>query len=240
MATLEFCFKRSNLRIMKTLNFISFFVIILFTGCSDPEGIMELKGKVLDRDTKTAIPRREIIVHAFVKDENGFTRVYAGQFNTDSSGRFTYSLMKVRNSWLYSFSVSGDSTYAFSTHKFGMTDLKRDGKFLTFYLNRLTDLTITIERQCKLPGLDTLFLSWESNGINGKILYPYTLENYGVEPYRGYIWIGGDIRSAIKTKTFADKKTIIYWKLYRNGTRKEVIDTIFCIRDLTNYVNFKY
>lgn len=213
---------------------------MLFTRCSDPEGIMELKGKVLDKDTKAAIPGRTIIIHALIKEEDTFKRINAGQFLTDSSGRFTYSLKKVRNCWLYNFCISGDSLYSFSTNKLGMTDLNRDGKFLTFYLNRLTDLMITIERQSKMPGPDTLFLFWESNGINGKILYPYSLENYGIAPYRGYIWIGGDIRSVIKTKTFADKKTIVSWKLYRNGTRKEIIDTIFCIRDLTNYVNFKY
>jgi hypothetical protein len=209
-------------------------------GCSDPEGIIELRGKVLDIDTKVALPGREIIVHAYIKEGDQYSRINAGQFLTDSSGCFTYSLKKVRNSFIYNFCLSGDSAYAFTTKKLGMTELNRDGQFLTFYLNRLTDLTISLERQTKTPGQDTLFLSWESNGINGKILYPYTLENYGIAPYRGYIWIGGNIKSAIKTKTFADKNTIVYWKLYRNGTRKEIIDTIFCIRDLTNYVNFKY
>jgi hypothetical protein len=225
---------------MKSTCLISFIIIILFTGCSDPEGVIELRGRVLDKDTKATIPFRSIIVHALIKEEDTFTRINAGQFLTDSSGRFTFSLKKVRNCYLYNFCISGDSLYSFSTNKLGMTELDRDGKFLTFYLNRLTDLTIYIERQCKSRHPDTLFLSWESNGINGKILYPYTLENYGIAPYRGYIWIGGDIRSAIKTKTFADKKTIVYWKLYRNGTRKEITDTIFCLRDLTNYVNFKY
>jgi hypothetical protein len=225
---------------MKNICFISFFIITLFTGCSDPEGIIELRGRVLDKDTKVAIPRRSIIVHALIKEKDTFTRLNAGQFLTDSSGRFTFLLKKVSNCSFYNFCISGDSLYSFSTNKLGLTDLDRDGKFLTFYLNRLTDLTINIERKCKSHHPDTLFLSWESNGINGKILYPYTLENYGIAPYRGYIWIGGDIRSAIKTKTYADKKTIVYWKLYRNGTRKEIIDTILCLRDLTNYVNFKY
>jgi hypothetical protein len=226
--------------IIKIICFFSFLPILLFSGCSDPEGNIELKGKVLDKDTKTSIPQREIIVHAFITEENTMTRINAGQFLTDSSGIFTYSLKKVRNCHLYNFSISGDSAYAFSSIKLGMTELNRDGKFLTFYQNRLTDLIITIERQSKMAAPDTLFLSWESNGMNGKILYPYTVENYGIAPYRGYIWIGGDIKSAIKTKTFADKKTIVYWKLYRNGTRKEITDTIFCIRDFTNYVNFKY
>jgi hypothetical protein len=175
-----------------------------------------------------------------IKGDNELIPVSSGQFLTDSSGCFVYKLKKVRNSYLYNFYFVGDSSYAFSTKLLGMTELKRDGEFLTFNLNKLTDFTITIDRKSKTPVPDTLFVWWESNGIDGKILYPYKIENSGIAPHTGFEWIGGNIESAIKTKAYADKKTVVYWKLYRNGKRKEITDTIFCIRDLANYVNIDY
>jgi hypothetical protein len=225
---------------MKYFSLIAFVTVILFMGCENPEGILELKGKVLDENTKATIPRREIIVQALVQSDNKLIPVNTGQFFTDSSGCFAYTLRKVKNVWLYNFCLVGDTAYAFSTNKLGMTELKRDGEFLTFYLNRLTDFTITVDRKSKTPARDTLYVSWESNGIDGKILYPYKIENYGDAQDRLFIWIGGNIKSAIKTKAIADKKTIVCWKLFRNGKRKEITDTIFCMREVTNNVNFRY
>jgi hypothetical protein len=225
---------------MKNLSFLAFITIILFTECTDPEGILKIGGKILDENTKVAIPRRAVIVQALVKRDNDFIPVYAGQFLTDSSGHFEYTLKKVRNSYLYNFCFVGDSVYAFTTIKLGLTELNRDDKFLTFCLNKLTDLTITIDRKSKKPALDTLYLSWESNGVDGKFLYPYKIENYGLAQNQGFVWIGGNIKSEIKTKTYADRMTIVCWKLYRNGKRKEIIDTVFCRRDVINNVNFKY
>jgi hypothetical protein len=225
---------------MKSFGFMSFITIILLMGCADPEGILELRGKVIDEKTKLIIPKRKIIVHALIKSDNKLIPVTSGQFLTDSSGYFAYNLKKVRNSSFYNFCLVGDSAYAYSTIKLGMTELNRDGKFLTFYLSKLTDLTITIDRKSKTPDPDTLYLSWESDGIDGKILYPYKIENSGIEPVFGFIWIGGNIKSSVKTKAYADKKTLVCWKLYRNGLRKEFTDTIFCLRNVTNYANFIY
>jgi len=225
---------------MKKFGFITFISLLLFMRCADHEGKIEIKGKVLDENTKVTIPQRAIIVQALVKSDDKLIPVDAGQFRTDSSGCFSYRLMKVRNSYLYNFCLVGDSAYDFSINKLGMTELNRYSKFLTFYLNKLTDLTLTIERKSKSPLLDTLYVSWESNGEDGKVLYPYKIENYGVAPALEFIWVGGNIKSAIITKAYADKNTIICWKLYRNGKRKEITDTIFCKRDVFNCVNFKY
>ncbi len=229
-----------NFPIMKIIIFIEIICIILLQGCADPEGILELKGKVLDENTKAATPRREIIIKALIKSNDELITVNAGQFLTDSLGCFSYTLKKVRNSFLYDFCLVGDSAYAFSTIRLGMTELKKYGMFLTFYLDKLTDFTLTIDRKSKTTFPDTLYLSWESNGIDGKTLYPYKIENYGIVQDRAFIWIGGNVKSAVKTKAYADKKAIVCWKLYRNGKRKEITDTIFCKRDVTNYVNFKY
>ena len=225
---------------MKNPCFLVFILLMLCTGCTDREGILEIKGKVLDEKTKVTIPRREIIVQALVKSDDKLIPVYAGQFLTDSSGCFAYELKKFKNSYLYNFCLVGDSAYDFSTNRLGLTELRRDGKFLKFFLNKLTDFTMTIERKSKSPVFDTLFVSWESDGLDGKILYPFKIENSGSAENTGLIWIGGNVKSAIKTKAYADKKTIVYWKLYGNGKRKEITDTIFCIRNVTNYVNFKY
>ena len=209
-------------------------------GCLDTEGTLELKGKVLDENTKVTIPRRKIIIQAFKEVDDNQTPVYVGQFLTDSAGCFAYRLNKAKNAYLYNFYFVGDSAYASSTNLLGLTELKRDGMFLSFNLSKLADFTITIYRKCKSPFCDTLYVSWKSNGLDGKILYPYKIENNGIAPNIEFRWIGGDIKSAIKTKAFADKRTEICFELFRNGKRKEFVDTIFCKRDVANYANFKY
>jgi hypothetical protein len=225
---------------MKNLVFIISFSYILLAGCGNPEGNYELRGRVLDEKTDAPVPHREVIVQGLVRSADTIIKVYNGQFITDGSGCFTYNLNKIRNTSLYNFYFVGDSSYAFSSQLLGMTELNRYGKFLVFRLSKLSDLVITIERQTKSPLFDTLFFSWTSDGIDGKILYPYKIINYGKAPELGYIWIGGNIKSAIKTKAFAGKITRVWWKLYRNGERKEFTDTIICERGITNYVNFKY
>jgi hypothetical protein len=225
---------------MKYFILIILFALLLLTGCGDPEGFLKIRGKVLDEKTRVPIPHKAIIVQALIQTENKLNPFYAGQFHTDSAGCFTYSFRKVKNAWLYDFCFVGDSDYAYSTNRLGMTELKRYGEFMTFTLHRLTDFTIRIERKSKAPARDTLFVSWESDRIDGKTLYPYKIENYGDPQDRLFIWIGGNVKSIIHTKAFAEKKTIVSWRLFRNGKRKEFTDTIFCKRDGANYVNFKY
>ncbi len=226
---------------MKNLSFTAFITGILLTGCSCTEEDLEIKGKVLDERTKTAIPNREIIVQALVKNDNKFIPVYNGEFSTDSSGFFAYPLRKIKNVYLYNFCVIGDSTYAYSNIELGLTELKRYGKFLCFNLNKLTDITIIIDMKGRTPNNDVLYVSWESDGIKGTYLYPYTIKNYGfTSSNTGLKWIGGDIKSEIKTKVFADKVTIVRWEIFSYGKRKEVTDTIICMRDVANYFSLKY
>lgn len=204
------------------------------------EGILKIKGKVLEENTNVAIPNRKIIVQGLVKDEIKFKSGYIGEFLTDSSGYFEYTLKKVKYVYLYDFCIVGDSIYAYSNTKIRTLELNRDSKFLTFYVNKLADLTIKINRKSKTPFCDTLYVSWESNGINNEILYPYKIEGIGSNSNRRLRFIGGDIHASIKTKVFTDKKTIIYWKLFRNGKYKEITDTIVCNRDVNNLICLKY
>jgi hypothetical protein len=229
---------------MKFFGFMAFIAGIILIGCADNEGDLELKGKVLDEKTKIAIPNRKIIVQALEPGDKKLNPFYVGEFCTDSSGYFAYSLRKIKNIYLYEFCIVGDSSYAFSNYKLGLTELKRYGKFLSFYLSKLADFTIAIERKSKTPFQETLYVSWRSNGMDGKKLYPYTIKNYGIRDHGNTLdmpckWIGGDIKSAIKTKVYADKETIVRWELHGNRKIKEFTDTIFCKRDVYNYVYFK-
>ena len=227
---------------MKSFRFTSFILGLLLVSCQDK---FELEGKVLDDNTQITIPHRKIIVQALVENNKKFIIVYTDEFFTDSSGYFNYNLKKIKNVYLYNFSVVGDSAYAFSNNRLGLTELKRDGRFLSFYLSRLADFTITIERKSKTTYRDTLYVSWESDGINGKVMYPYEIKDY-IDINRKnssdieFRWIGGNIESVIQTKVFAEKETVVHWELFRKGERKKISDTIFCIRDVDNYAHFQY
>lgn len=221
---------------MRTIFFIAFVAGILLSGCNDTEGILEIKGKVLDESTKVTIPNRKVIVQALMPDDEKYIPCYVGEFSTDSSGCFAYTLRKVKNVFLYNFCVVGDTAYASSNTKLGLTY----GKALSLFAGKLAELTIKFERISKTTFRDTLFVSWASNGIEGNILYPYKIENYGSDSNLGFRWIGGDVKSAIRTKVFADKKTTVNWSLFRNGKLKEITDTIYCTNKGTNSIFFKY
>jgi hypothetical protein len=168
-----------------------------------------------------------------------------GEFVTDSSGHFAYTLKNRENNFLYNFSIVGDSSYAFSNNKLGLTELTKYGKFLTFNLSKLTDLTISVESKGKQPFYETLYLSWSSDGMDGKKIYPYKIKHFGIKNNANTVeipfkWEGGDIKSSVKTKVYADKETVVRWELLRNGKMKVVKDTIFCKRDVSNYVYFNY
>jgi hypothetical protein len=231
---------------------IRFFIIIAFisgvlTGCLNTEGTVEIKGKVLDENTKTGITRKNIFVQGLVDINNKLEPIETGQFATDSSGCFSYSLRKVKDAHYYNFVLVGDSDYALKTINLGLMELKQNAKYLSFSINKLVDLTIILKRKSKMPVCDTLRLIWESNGIFGASLYPYRISNYGrtnnsfgLESDLDLIWIGGNVNSTINTKVFADKKTELTWELYRNGKRQEFIDTITCKRNFANIVHFTY
>jgi len=225
---------------MKIAIYTAFTLAILFNGCSKTEGILKIKGKVIDESTKVPIARRVIIVQGLVSNNNSLIPIDAGQFTTDSSGCFTYSLRKVRDAYYYNFCLVGDSNYIYTTIKISLNPLIRDAKDLSFTLSKLADLTIQINRISKSPVCDTLYMSWKSNGVDGRTLYPYKINNYGLTSTSELRWIGGNIKSTVNTRTFADKRTIVRWVLFRNGKIKEIIDTITCRRDLVNEVYLKY
>jgi hypothetical protein len=239
--------KCNNLIIITLFICITFATSVLLTGCVNTEGTIIIKGKVIDEYTKVQIPGRDIIVQGLVESNNKLVPINAGQFSTDSLGNFLYSLRKVKNAYSYNFSLAGDSDYSFITKNMGLMELEQNAEYLIFSLSKLVGFTIKIYRKSKSPLYDTLYLSWESDGIDCRILYPYKIDNYGkTDNYFGLPsdlklrWIGGNVNSTIKTRVFADKRTKIYWDLARNRKRKEIIDTITCKRDLVNVVNFIY
>jgi hypothetical protein len=239
--------KCDNSIILKFFIYLTFSTEVLLMGCLNTEGTLEIKGKVIDEYTKLQIPGREIIVQGLVEYNEKLKPIDAGQFSTDSSGNFTYLLRKVKDARFYNFFLVGDSDYSFKTKKLGLLELEQNAKFLFFSLNKLADLRIKIYNKSKTHFCDTLYLSWESNGVDFRILYPYKIDNFGttdnfigLTSYSGLIWIGGNTNSIVKTRVFADKMTKMHWELVRNKTRKEITDTITCKRDLTNIVYFTY
>jgi hypothetical protein len=229
-----------------------FFIFIAFasgvlTGCVNTEGTLVIKGKVVDDFTKTGIPWKNIIVQGLIDTDSTSEPIEAGQFSTDSSGCFTYSLRKIKNALNYNFCFIGNSDYAIAIHRISLFGLKSNAKSVIFPLNKLVDLTIKINRKSKTPVCDTLHLYWESDGVYGGSLYPYEINHYGrknnsfgLPSDRYLVWIGGKVNSTLNTKVFADKQTELSWELYRNGEKKEFTDTITCKRDFANIVYFTY
>jgi hypothetical protein len=239
--------KYDNSVIIKILIYITFSTAILLTGCLNTEGILEIKGKVIDEYSKDQIPGRDIILQGLVKINNSLVPVDAGQFTTDSSGNFTYSLRKIKDAYYYNFNLVGDSSYSFKAIMLGLYELEQNAKYLTFKLSKLVELTFNIQKISKTTFRDTLYLSLKSNGVDFSNIYPYIIENYGITdnssdflPGLGLRWIGGDIKSKVKTWVFADKLTKIHWELKRDKLKREFIDTLTCKRDLKHTINFNY
>jgi hypothetical protein len=220
---------------------------LLLTGCLTTEGTLELNGKVIDEQTLIQIPGRKIIVQALVKSGEKLIPTDAGQFRSDSSGCFRYTLKKVKDAHYYNFFLVGDSDYSFATKELYLAELKGTANYLFFSLRKLADLRIKISGKSKTPFCDTLYLSWESDGVDFRTLYPYKIDNYGLHgnligltSYSGLEWIGGNTNSMVKTRVFADKMTKIHWELVRNKKSESITDTITCKRDLTSIVYFTY
>jgi hypothetical protein len=239
--------KNTSLVISKFSIYITSTIGVILIGCVNTEGTLEIKGKVIDDYTKTEIPWRDIIIQGLIESNEKLIPIDAGQFSTDSSGCFTYSLRKVKNAYYYDFCLVGDSDYVSTTRNLGLYELEQNAKYLFFSLSKLVDLTIKIQKISKTPFRDTLYLSLESNGVDFRTLYPYKIENYGITdnsfgfiPGLGLRWIGGNINSTVKTRIFADKMTKIHWELVRNKKRTEFTDTITCKRDLAHIVYFTY
>jgi hypothetical protein len=223
------------------------FVSVLLTGCVNTEGTLKIKGRVIDEKTKAGIAWKNIIVQGVVNGDNKTEKIVAGQFSTDSSGFFTYSLSKIKDVYDYNFCFIGNPEYPVTIKRMSLAGLKSNSKYLFFTLNKLVDLTIKITRKSRTPVCDTLRLIWESDGVFGLSLYPYKIDNYrktdnsyGLRSDRDLTWIGGKVNSTVHTKVFADKMTELSWELHRNGKKEEFTDTITCKRDFANIVYFSY
>ncbi len=226
--------------IMKHTVLFVFVFSIFLSGCNNTIGTLELKGKVIDEFTKTPVPCLSVMVEALDNSNHKYEKIFVGDFTTDSSGCFVFTLKKVKNRVLYNFCIQGNQDYDQSNLILGLTELNTYGKYLSFEVNKIVDFSMKINRESKTAFRDTLLVSWETNGIDGKTLYPFTIKNYRINSDNGLIWIGGDVKSEIRTKVYADKNTIVHWELYRNGRRNDIMDTIFCKRAATNSVNLTY
>jgi hypothetical protein len=224
-----------------------FIIALLSIGCLRTEGDLNITGKVTDEFTCEEIPCRNIIIQGIKKRNDSIFTTEAGQITTDSSGKFKFRLHKIKDTRAYNFVIVGDSDYALKANERTLFDLERNPDFISFSMNRLTDLTIIINRKAKIPASDTLSLAWDSNDVFFWSLYPYRIYNYDktnnfkvASPGSELRWFGGYVNSIVRTKVFSEKKTKIYWDLNRNGKRIEYIDTITCKRDVINRIYFSY
>jgi hypothetical protein len=228
----------------KSLYLISLAAGILLTRCVSTEGTVEIRGKILDKETGKGIPSRDVIVEGLLNEGDRRVTVETGQFSADSSGSFTYILRKVKGAYRYNFNMVGDSAYPFTKAELSIVGIQSHPEDVTLYMQALTDLTIIIIRKSKTPVFDTLALTWMSDRIYGRFLYPYRIINHGKTSIRNseneLRWIGGYVRSEVKARVFAGKMTRLRWDLDRNGRRVEFIDTITCRRDASNFIYFTY
>ncbi|MBN2666849.1 MAG: hypothetical protein JXR67_10080 [Bacteroidales bacterium] len=232
---------------MKFNIYLALILGILSPGCVSVGGRLALKGKIIDDVTMSQIPGREVIVDGLMEINDEFVPAYAGQFSTDSSGKFGYKLKRVKGARYYNFHVVGDTNYAATTRRYTIFQLMGNSKRLVIPLRRLAGLTIKIEKLSHTTRQDTLYLSRESDRINFRNLYPYEIENNGITdipimviPGMGLRWIGGEINSTVRTRVYADRITRIRWELARNKRRSQLTDTIICMRDLSHIVHFTY
>ena len=213
---------------------------LLLIGCTSTAGTVDIVGKVFDEYTKEGIPKRVVIIQSMILSDSQLIPVdEVGRFYTDSTGHFNYTLKKTKNVYWYNFVFVGDSTYSYTAQARCITELEQNAKFLSFYLDKFTDFRIMIERINKTVPFDTLYISWRTNDFDGKI-YPRKVINYGIAPDLEFRWIGGNVKSFIEAKTFANKNTIVHMDLFRKGRLKKMTDTIYCYRDVKNYFTFKY
>jgi len=210
----------------------------LIAGCGNRD--IKIKGNIIDEVTKVPIPGRKIIVQGLIERNDSLVPAEAGSFYTDNTGCFSYPLRKIKDANSYNFCFVGDSDYYFTAEKIDLAFIKKNAKQLTFSLKKLADLTILIFKQSKTQVPDTLFLFWKTEGMDARTPYLYKISNNGLPSSSRLRWIGGDVKSEVKTRTFADSRTILQWVLYRGGRTKEITDTIICKRNLENKVYFKY
>jgi hypothetical protein len=225
---------------VRHLIYILLYLALILTSCVNTVGHLDLKGKVVDDSTQAPIANISVMVQAMQQFEDSTHYIYLGDFTTDSIGSFTFTLNKIRDVSIYNFCIEGNPDYDPSDQVLGLSDLHSYAKFLTFGIKRIADFSININRVSNTTYGDTLVVAWLSNGVYGPEMYPYKIENYHINSGHGLVWIGKDIKSAVKTKVYADKYTILHWELFRRGKHTDIIDTVFCRRNVANSVTFTY
>ena len=224
----------------KKILLLAFIYAVFLCGCNNTVGRLEIKGKVVDDSTRVPVPGITIMIQALDESSEITKKVFVCDLVTDSAGCFARTLKKVKNASIYTFSIDGNPDYQPAVKLLGLSDLHSYGKFLSLEVTRITDLTIKINRESRSSLRDTLIVSWETNGTDGKDFYPYKIVNYRINSQTGLIWIGGEVKSEIRTKVYADKNTVVHWELFRNGTHKDIFDTIFCKRAVANSIGLVY
>ncbi len=226
---------------------VAIIIVTLLAGCLRTEGNLKIEGGITDDFSGKPIPNRHVIIQALVDSIDRMAEVDAGQLTTDSTGRFTYILNKVKDAYFYNFYFVGDSDYAFSTRKLGLGEMHENAQFLSFQMSRLVELTVKISRRTRQPATDTLYLSMVSDRMRCNILYPYKVENFGktnnynVQDMQPMLrWTGGDINVIVRSRAYAGRRAELLWVLDRNGKRKRTTDTLTCRRDSPNIVSFTY
>lgn len=230
--------KTKRQRLIEIVN--SIMIGLLLLGCSDADGYFDVGGQILDRKTRQPVANRRIIVYELESRDARKSISVVGEFKTDSLGKFNYHLRKSKLTYFYNFQIIGDSAYSISNNIVGMTELNQWGKSLRFRMQKLTDFSLKIERRTLKPAQDTLFVSWQTKETDCESLYPYKITNLGTSSTIPLRWIGGNVKSVVNTKVFADEQTIVQWKLFRSGRASYYNDTIFCKRGSTNVVSFQY
>lgn len=220
---------------------IGIIAALIAVGSSCADDTIELRGQVVDDNTGVGISGRKVLVQALETVENRQIPVHLGSFSTDNAGNFIYALEKDPRHYLFNFSMVGDSDYAYREFQLGLAELYRYGKFLKFDQRRLTGLTIRIESRRHIAMDESVYVSWITDGTEGRFLYPYTVSNHGSAPAAQQLkWTGGNVRSEIHTRVFAGKTTVIHWEIFRYGKYRKISDTIMCARDVENQVTLTF
>lgn len=231
------------MRIPKFRTFLINILALIICSCSDDglfDGSVSIKGKLYDEYTNIGVP--DILVTVDAISSNGLfgTRAEVGSFVTNSLGEFSTEIKTLPDASRYEFFIQGDTTHYSSTIDIDTEDFEYSASNLNFAIHLLTDLTINLEKITQTEINDTLYLSWGVINIVYGPFFDCDVINYENIPDNGFRWVGGNVKSTIRTKTIANKEIEIILNLYRNGIQEYIKDTFYCERNIQNVINFKY
>lgn len=217
---------------------------LVFYSCQndDPlfEGTLTIYGTVADDYTGKGIPNVKLTFTGVSGDVGIFGgSVELGSFKTNSSGQFWGELRKLRDVERYDIMLIEESQYYSTVLPFSVVEMETQSDNLNLEMSRYTDLEIRLEKIADPNIPDTLYLSW--GVIQNSVYGPFDPIIFdGTQPDIGHRWIGGEVRTTIRTRTLANKHTEIIVDLYRNGTRTLTFDTLYCERNVLNTFDIFY